>query len=151
MDNTQPTTPQATPNQAASTPPVTLVNDVMPPVSTPVSTPAPSAVSPIPAEHIETVVPSATTAVSQKRSPMLVIVTIVVLIVLGLGAAAYLATSKKTLKVTVAPTSQSSKSSGSVTAKDPSATATSIDGTMTKLDDAKDYSATGINDTTLGL
>ena len=98
-------------------------------------------------EAAQTAAPLALDA-QKKKSAMPLILIIVFLVVIGLAAAAYYAfiktDSASTPSAKTTPTSQSDLI-------DPSATSNSIDASMNKIDESKDYNAADINDTTLGL
>jgi hypothetical protein len=92
-------------------------------------------------------VPMATDAV-KKRSPIILIIAIVALVVIGLAVAAYLAFGKQ--KNSSTNKSVSSQVTTPVV-KDPAASSDIIDQSLSKIDDTKDYDAATLSDTTLGL
>jgi uncharacterized protein HemX len=96
---------------------------------------------------------TATTAVvdvvKKKSSPMVMIVAIVIIVVLALGTFGYFAIKMDSTKDS-ANTKQATITQAT-NAKDPASVANSVDTSMKKIDDTKDYNSTALSDTSLGL
>ena len=101
-------------------------------------------------EQVESAAPSAGDA-QKKRGPMPAVITVVILVVLGLGAAAYFAFLKED------PKPADSASQSGLTTQTPAKEETAgdvsgtIDESLSDIDESKDYDTTGLSDTSLNL
>jgi uncharacterized protein HemX len=94
-------------------------------------------------------VPAASTALKPKRSKMPLMMLVIVIVLIALVVAAYFAFLKKDDKPAASSTNNTQSTTATTT--DPDAVDKSIDSAVSKLDDSKDYAASDLSDTTLGL
>jgi len=101
-------------------------------------------------EKVESAAPSAGDA-QKKHGPMPAVITVVILVVLGLGAAAYFAFLKEDSK----PVDSASQSELTTQTPAKEETADDVSGTidesLSDIDESKDYDASGLSDTSLNL
>lgn len=151
MDQNQLTpTPASTtvPTNAATAVPAQDITAAPAPTSTPIVSAPSTSPSDLPApDTMPTDAPVAHTAIKKPRSNIMLIVGIVLLIVLALTGVAYKAMSKPAVKESKATTPATSQT----TVKDPASTSSSIDASISKLNETKDYSTADLSDATLGL
>ena len=110
-------------------------DDVMPDLASEASQPASSVT-----EHDAPAAPRAVDAI-KKKSGMSMVIAIVVVVVLALSAVGYFAMKHK-------DTSTSESTAAKV---DPSATSSTIDDSLSSLDQSKDFNSADLSDTSLGL
>lgn len=117
----------------------------------PVTPPIDNTSEPKPAEPaaVDSHTPTADAAIKKPHGPMVAVMAIVILVILALGVVAYFAFVKKNTPKKL-PSSASSQTNV-VTRTSPDSATKSIDSSLTKFDETKDYSQTSLNDTTLGL
>lgn len=101
-------------------------------------------------EAMVSAAPAASAAIKPKRGPMTAVMIIVILVILSLGVAAYFAFVKKDTPAINNSASKTPATSAATTVNTDTVSQ-SIDTSLNKLDDTKDYSTTDLADTTLGL